>query len=135
MDTQKKIEDVMTLCPHSVGLDQNIEVAKMLLQKHGFHHLPVLDGGRLLGIVSDRDVKFALGWSGSQVATLSVRDVYTPEPYIVEPTTPLLEVLRVMERDQIGCTLVAINKDKLVGIFTTTDACRCFADQLEHLTS
>lgn len=126
------IQSVMTTCPHTVGLDQNIEVARKMMRDYGFRHLPVLDGGRLVGVISDRDIKFAVGWAGSDTTarTFQVKDVFTPEPYIVQPTTSLQTVLRKMVEDQIGCALVAVDDDKLVGLFTTTDACRCLADSL-----
>lgn len=130
MEKNIEIQSVMTLCPHSVGLDQNIETARKLMRDNGFHHLPVLEGGRLVGVISDRDIKFALGWVGSKDVNYTVKDVYIPEPYIVEPSTELEVVLRKMIQDQIGCALVAIHNDKLVGIFTTTDACRYLADAL-----
>lgn len=132
MDKNVEIQSLMTLCPHSVGLDQNIEVARKLMLQNGFHHLPVLEGGRLVGVISDRDIKFAIGWAGTKEVTYVVKDVFIPEPYVVEPTTKLEPVLRRMVQDQIGCTLVAVNKDRLVGIFTATDACRYLADCLSR---
>ena len=130
MSKTVEIQSVMTLCPHSVGIDQDIQVAREMMNKHGFHHLPVQKGGRLVGVISDRDVKFATGWNRHEKGALTVADVYIPEPYTVEPTADLVLVLKKMVEDQIGCVLVAIHTDKLVGIFTTTDACRHLADTL-----
>ncbi len=125
-----EIQVAMTQTPHSIGLDQEVELAHAMLRKYNFHHLPVQEGGRLVGIISDRDIKFASGWNEGAPHKLTVQDVYTPEPFIVEPTAKLSQVLDRMVKDQIGCTLVAIHKDKLVGIFTTTDACRYLASLL-----
>lgn len=132
MQGKIEIQSVMTLCPHSIGLEQGVAAARTMMQKHGFHHLPVQHGGRLVGVISDRDVKFATGWAKSPAEELSVKDVYIPEPYIVEPTAPLSEVLMRMVKDQVGCALVAIHGDKLVGIFTTTDACRYLGQKLSE---
>ena len=131
MDKNIAVQSLMTLCPHSVGLDQDVEIARKMMQEHGVHHLPVLEGGRLIGIISDRDIKFASGWEDAKDSSFTVKDVYIPEPYIVTPETKLEVVLRRMVQDQIGCVLVAIHTDKLVGIFTTTDACRYLAEILE----
>ncbi len=130
MGSIPEIQSVMTLCPHSIGLDQDVKIAKSLMRDHNIRHLPVQQGGRLVGIITDRDIKFASGWSKTSESELLVQDVYTPEPYIVEPTTKLDIVLEKMVKEQIGCALVAIHKDKLVGIFTTTDACRHLAGLL-----
>jgi len=131
MNKDIEIQAVMTKTPHSIGLDQDIDLAIKMLRENNFHHLPVQHGGRLVGIVSDRDIKFANGWNQNSEQKLVVEDVYAPEPYIVTPTTKLTEVLRSMVANQIGCVIVAQHGDKLVGIFTNTDACRYFADFLE----
>ena len=122
----------MTSLPHSVGLEQPLEVAHQLMAKHGFHHLPVQEGGKLVGVISDRDVKYATGWSKGSQKPLFISDVYTPDPYVVLPTSFLGEVLRRMVAEHIGCALVAEKGDTLLGIFTTTDACRHLAKLLER---
>lgn len=130
MTKKIEVQSLMTKCPHSIGLDQDIKIAQEMLIKHNIHHLPVQHGGRLVGIISDRDIKFASALMKAGESKLRIEDIYIPEPYIVEPTTALQEVLQRMIKDHIGCALVALYGDKLVGIFTTTDACRCLADRL-----
>ncbi len=125
------IQSVMTLCPHSVGLDQDLEVARKMMKKFNIHHLPVQEGGKLVGIISDRDIKFATGWAKDKKDSFLVSDVYIPEPYVVAPTVKLEEVLKRLMEDKIGCALVAVDNSKLVGIFTTTDACRLVIDEIK----
>lgn len=128
-----EIQSVMTLCPHSIGLDQEITLARQMMRTHQIHHLPVQSGGEIVGVISDRDIRYATGWTKASDSTLLVADVYVPEPYMVPPTAKLDAVLNYMVDEQIGCVLVAINKHKLVGIFTTTDAGRYLAKLLREL--
>lgn len=130
MNKNIDIQTVMTICPHSVGLDQDITVAREMMKRYNFHHLPVLEGGRILGVVSDRDLRNATNWMKTTESKLTMEDVYSSEPYVVSPESKLEEVLRVMVREQYGCVLVATAEQKLVGIFTMTDACRYLADLL-----
>ena len=125
------IQNYMTVCPHAIGIEQSVKLAREMMLQHQVHHLPVQSGGKLVGVVSDRDIKFASGWAKTKEAELGIEDVYTPEPYTVTPETPLAQVLRVMVQDQVGCALVAVH-DKVKGIFTTTDACRVLADKLQR---
>ena len=124
-----EIQSVMTLCPHSVGAEQPITVARDLLRKFGFRHLPVQERGKIVAVLSERDVEFASSWQGEAFERLKVSDVATMDPFVVAPEAPLAEVLERMEQDRLGCTLVA-NKDKVVGIFTTTDVCRVLRERI-----
>lgn len=94
-------------------------------------HLPVASKGRLVGIISDRDLKRALdpALGLPPKNELFVDDVMVHDPYVVETQTPLDEVLLEMADRHIGCVLVVKN-GKLVGLFTTTDACRVFGESL-----
>jgi CBS domain-containing protein len=100
-----------------------------MMRQYNIRHLPVQDAGKLVGIVTHRDVQFALGWEGKAEKELQVKDVYTPEPFIISPNAKLTDALVRMEKDQLGCALV-VEKGKLAGIFTTTDACRVLAEFL-----
>lgn len=117
------ISEVMTPLPHSVASSQPVSVAKEMLKRYNIRHLPVRKDGSLIGIVTDRDIHFALAWERALPADLSVEDIFIPDPYCVTPATPLREVAQKMASDRIGSALV-IEGDELVGIFTAVDACR-----------
>ncbi|MCB0353740.1 MAG: CBS domain-containing protein [Bdellovibrionales bacterium] len=125
------IREVMTPFPHSIGLDQSLSLAKERMREFNIRHLPVQDGGKLVGIVTDRDMSFALGLEKKSDDEMSVEEVYTAEPYTVSAGTRLGRVLEHMAKDHIGCALV-LEHDKLVGIYTTVDACRDLSLLLEQ---
>jgi len=125
---------VMTPFPHAVSPDDSIRHARALMVEHEVRHLPVLEEHRLVGIVTDRDLKRALDPalglpSGDE---LFVRDVYLPDPYVVDVADPLDEVLAEMTRRHVGSTLVT-KHGRLVGIFTAMDACRLYGEHLRSL--
>ena len=126
MKGTSEIQTVMTPMPHSVGIDQPVKVARELLQRYQIRHLPVQHGGKLVGIVSERDLNLVMGVNQE----LKVSEFYVPEPFLVPPTASLREVVARMAADRIGCTLV-VEHGKLIGIYTAVDACRDFAAVLE----
>ena len=123
------IKSVMHPLPHTVGTHQHCDVALHMMTEHKCRHLPVQEAGKLVGILSDRDINFALRMDRVSPAELLVRDAYTPEPYVVPPETPVYQVASKMAHDHIGCALV-IENEKLIGIFTTVDACRLLSEVL-----
>lgn len=117
----KLIGMVMTPTPHTISAEQNLVFAQEKMNKLGVRHLPVLKGGKLIGILSDRDIKFIESFDGMKAEEIEVEDACTYDPYIVESKTPLKEVTAVMSDKKYGCVLVKDN-GKLVGIFTWIDA-------------
>jgi acetoin utilization protein AcuB len=123
------IQKYMTTTPHSIGADETIEAASQLLRQHGVRHLPVLEGERLLGVLTDSDIKFVEGFRDVDPTTLTVAEVMIEEPYSVSPATPLDEVTSTMAEKKYGCAIVVQNQ-RVVGIFTTVDACRALSELL-----
>jgi acetoin utilization protein AcuB len=127
------IKSVMTPFPYSVDIDAGIGDAQAMMAEHDIRHLPVKENGKIVSVISDRDIRLRLQ-SDSQDAkeSLRVRDVCVHETYIVELTERLDSVLLHMAHYHIGSALVVKN-GKLAGIFTTTDACRCYGVYLRSL--
>jgi acetoin utilization protein AcuB len=128
------IGSVMTPFPHVVQLDDSLLVARTLMVEHEVRHLPVKDGNKLVGVLTDRDIKRALdpdlGLPPKE--QLFVRDVYVQDVYVVESSEPLDQVLDHLVSQHIGSALVTKN-GRLAGIFTATDACRIFCQHLRSL--
>lgn len=123
----KTIADYMTTSPHSVGNDQPLVHAHQVMRDHQIRHLPVLSGGRLVGILSDRDLAFVENLRDVDAAKVRVDDAMTPTPYSVKKTANLGQVAREMAEHRYGSAVVMEN-DHVVGVFTTTDALRALAD-------
>ena len=125
----------MTPFPHSVDVDAPLADARRMMREGRFRHLPVTSGGGLVGIVTDRDIKLVLGpeFGSPNERELTIRDAYVEKACVVPASTPVASVARTMAEHHIGSAMVTKN-DKLVGIFTVTDACRALAQVLEGRT-
>lgn len=124
------IQKYMSTTPHSVGDVQSIATASKMMNTHRIRHLPVLRGGKLLGILTDRDIKLLAAFERFDPADVKVEEAMTEEPYTVGPDCPLDEVVSEMAEKKYGSAVIVQNQ-KVVGIFTTVDACRALK-QLLH---
>lgn len=121
------IGEYLTSAPHTIGVDQTIAFARETMRRHRLRHLPVLDAGRLVGVVSERDLAWLEGRVDAERTAVS--EAMTSDPYVVEPTAPLREVAMTMAAGKFGATIV-VDHGKVSGVFTTTDAMRALADAL-----
>jgi len=125
------VGDVMTSAPVTVEIDAPVAVAQDLMVDHEIRHLPVVEAAQLVGIISDRDIA-ALendARSGSVASQLTVRDLCSFDHYTVGSGAALDEVLLEMAERRIGSVVVS-DANKVLGVFTATDACRAFAEHL-----
>lgn len=124
-----KIQKYMTTMPHSVRRDLPVKDAVRMMREHQIRHLPVQDGGKLLGVLTDRDIKLAASFKDAE--SLTAEDVMTPDPYTVGPDTPADEVAREMAAHKWGCAIVQQDNGKVVGIFTAVDGMRVLGEILD----
>ncbi len=126
------IEQVMTCSPVVVDLNDSLAKAQGVMAGGGFRHVPVVDAGNVVSMISNRDANIAVAaHKGMRTAEeLKVEDVCTLQTYMVEPDTQLDEVVTYMADNHIGSTLIA-RDGRLLGIFTATDACRVLGDALK----
>lgn len=123
------IQKYMTTSPHSVGKDQTLAQAHRFLRDERIRHLPVLDGGTLVGMVTERDLALIETLEGVDATKVTVEDAMSTEVYSVSPDAPLNEVVLEMAEKKYGSAVVVQNH-KVVGIFTTVDACRALGELL-----
>lgn len=124
------MNEVMSPAPHTIGSEQKLMKAHKMMRELGIRHLPVLRGGRLVGVISQRDLYFLETIAGVDVEIDKVADAMTPEVYVVRPDDYLRDVARVMADHRYGCAVVTDEQGGVVGIFTATDALRHVADSL-----
>lgn len=124
------IDHFMTANPHCIGRDQPLSAAHDRMRALKVRHLPVLDGGKLVGIVSQRDLLFVESLRGVEPAEVPVEDAMTTDVYVVPPERPLGEVCARMVERKYGCTVVA-RGEHVAGIFTTSDALRVLVGVVE----
>lgn len=132
MKPMPHIDSMMTAFPHSIEASVSIHDAQAIMATERIRHLPVTSEGRLVGMISDRDLKlaFALAGASQSDSTLQVGDVCNLEAYITEYNTPVDDVVMHMAETRVGTAMITRN-GKLVGIFTTTDVCRNYAELLK----
>jgi acetoin utilization protein AcuB len=125
---RRKVSEHMTSAPVCIQLDADLEDAMRLMQQHDIRHLPVMDGERLCGIVSDRDLSVIESLMPEEWTRICVAEAMTPDPYSVPPGSALWEVAKHMASEKLGCAVVVGDDGAVLGLFTTTDALRVLAD-------
>ena len=133
-----KVADLMSRKLITVAPDDTVEVAVQLLRRRGVRHLLVMKKNRLVGILSDRDLKRAmdpgrtkkklLGIGGLYflLEPILIREIMTRDVVSVGPDLSAQEAARIMVAERFGALPVE-EKGKTVGIVTETDLLRCFA--------
>lgn len=129
----------------TIQKDDPVERAQTMMAVHGIRHLPVLDGRRLVGILSDRDIRGVLipqrlaGPAKKSGAFYLPRDVtveeaMSPDPLWVKPGNDIEEAARLLIKNKIGC-LPVVDGGKVVGIITDTDILWAFSEIMGVLES
>jgi acetoin utilization protein AcuB len=115
------IQRYMTRSPHTIGQEQTLEVAHNVMRQHGVRHLPVLEGGKLVGLLSQRDLHLVETLRDVNPATTTVDEAMTTDVYITGPDATLDEVASQMAEHKYGSAVI-VERGKVVGMFTTVDA-------------
>ena len=136
MKTQQlqNVRDLMPPTPVFVSPTTSVDEARALMQQHRIRHLPVLDHERLVGMVSDRDIRLVLPSPatslsvyeiGYLLARLTVAEIMHRFPITVAPDRPVTEAVRGMLAHQVGA-LPVVAEGKVVGIVTRTNLLQAF---------
>lgn len=112
--------------PHSITPDVSITAAMDLMRSLNIRHLPVLEREKLVGLVSDRDLRGALALDKAN--QLRIGDVMKRDVFVTTPDTSLSDVAQEMALQKFGSALIVDRRGHITGIFTTTDALRILAD-------
>jgi|SRR3989344_1175620 len=125
-----RIDSVMTSYPYVIELDALAATARTMMQQLKVRHLPVREGDKVMGVVTEQVLQMAEACGKDLTGSgIKVRDLCTKNVLLTAPEEPLESVLRKMAEKHIEVALI-LRQERLAGIFTTTDACRRFADSL-----
>lgn len=128
------VQEVMQTKVFTIAPDTTLPEAVRLAEERGVRHLPVLHDGKLVGLVSDRDLKRAMASSATSlevhelnylVQRLAVREFMTRTIITVRPTCLVKDAARLMLLHKIGA-LPVTDGEALVGIVTETDFLKLF---------
>lgn len=121
-----RVRDWMTVGPWTIGAQQPLVAAHVLMRDHKIRHLPVLEGGHLVGVISERDVQAIEALDTTTPGDTKVEEAMTTDIIVAAPDAPLAEVAGEMARRKAGSVIVA-EGDKVLGVLTTVDALRALA--------
>jgi CBS domain-containing protein len=116
----KKVRDAMTVEPRSVESGLSLAEAAQLMKSEDVGSLPVVDDGRLVAMLTDRDIVVRAVAEGVDANATVVGDIASREPVTVGPEQALDEALAVMARHQVRRVPV-VDQDRLVGIVAQAD--------------
>jgi len=128
------IRTVMTKSPHTIGQEQTLATAHQMMHEHSVRHLPVLEGGKLVGILSQRDLHLIETLRDVDPEVTTMDQAMTADVYVTSPNAPLDEVTAEMAENKYGCAIIVDGK-KVVGVFTTIDALQTLSTVLRARSS
>lgn len=123
MENTYKLSRFMTANPATIDADCRLRQAMRMIRTNAFPHIPVLKGGRLVGLISEGDVSWASAFDN--LAPFSVGDVMTRDLVTLPEDANVLDAIKQMQANQAGAVIVVDDSGHVpVGILTTTDALR-----------
>ena len=126
---RRTIRDYMTRTPKAIGIDESLAVAAQRMRDQGIRHLPVVQDGRLRGVIFLRGIAMLENLGEVDIRDVTCGDAMIREPYIVSAQAPIRRVVTAMREHKYSCAVV-VEGAEVVGIFTTTDALRVLGEHL-----
>jgi CBS domain-containing protein len=117
----RPVRDVMTPNPASVSDKDSIKRVAEIMRREDAGVVPVVDGRKIIGIITDRDIVVRLVAEGKDPSNSKVNEAMSKEVRAVKEDTPVNEVLELMSREQIRRVPVTNANNELVGIVSIGD--------------
>ena len=110
----------------SITKDRSIQECVNLMKKHSIRHLPVVEDGKLVGLVTEGDLRQI--FLASLIEDLAIEDVMISDPITVSPDTEIEDAAKVIFYNKIGGLPVVDEEDRLLGIITVADILAAFIE-------
>jgi CBS domain-containing protein len=139
MHHDKHVRDLMTSDPRTVEPSTTIVEAARAMKDEDVGPLPIADGNRLVGILTDRDIAVRVVAEGKDPQSTTVEEIASRDLVTVDPDQGLDEAMRLMAKHQVRRLPVCEEDGRLVGILAQADVAREVGDQptgevVEHIS-
>ena len=121
-----RVARYMSVCPLTIRQDQSLTHAHLLMQEHNLRLVPVLQGDKVAGMLSEHDVDLCERLGAAEPDDIWVQEVMATDVYAVPRDAPLDEVVHEMAAHKYGSTVI-MDHGKVVGVFTSFDALAAFS--------
>lgn len=119
----------MTKQPWTISRTASLADAHRMMREHDIRHLPVLDNGELVGVVTQRDLHLLETIADFPLDSVDVEEAMTQHPFSVTGDTALDDVVELMAEKKYGSAII-VGRNGVEGIFTAVDACHVLAELL-----
>jgi acetoin utilization protein AcuB len=126
------VKEHMTKNPLVLSPDMDVTVAFSKITDRNVRQAPVVEDGKLRGIVTDRDLRMALVQSNTQPG-LQVRSIMTEDPVTVSENSYLREAARLISTNKFNALPVLSDSGELIGVLTTTDILNGLVKALDNI--
>ena len=116
------VDEFTTPDPVTANESMAIDELQRLMAEHGIRHLPVVRDGKVVGMISDRDLRLVSSLPVTEKLQVWAADIMSPEPFAMASSTPLDEVAFAMSERKIGSVIINDEQGQFLGIFTASDA-------------
>jgi len=133
---RRRVRDIMQEKLITISAGDSLSTVQDIMTLGGVRHMPVVHGGKLVGVVSERDLlraslsnltEFGTEQRRAFLQVVEITRVMSQPPVVIDPEASVEEAARVMANRKIGCLPVVKGSD-LIGIITETDVLRYFAE-------
>jgi CBS domain-containing protein len=116
-----KLKEIMAQNVETVGPDVTLKECAEKMKRRNVGVLPVLEGKKAIGVITDRDITLRAVAEGADVNKMKVRDVMTREPYVIYEDQTISEACESMEKNKIRRLIVLNREGGLAGVLTLND--------------
>jgi acetoin utilization protein AcuB len=123
-----QVKNIMTPKPIAIEPNKAVYAALLLMYEHDIRRLPVIENGRVVGIISDRDIKQIVGRpllgreeTGKEDLNCNVSEVMTRDVIMVDQDADIREAIELMAENKISGLPVVDHDEKLVGVVSSID--------------
>ena len=120
----QSIKDVMTSDPCTIDADKSVAYAAKMMRDEDVGLAPIVEGDKLFGMLTDRDIAIRVVAEGKDPDQVTVREVASKQVVTIDPQQDLGEALRIMAKHQVRRLPVVEEDGKLVGVVAQADVAR-----------